>query len=90
MTSTKLMAAVAAMALVAQPGFAAVRPSVVSLSPTAVSRMAAGTRLGTAVKRKGSDIAPIALIAIGIATAAGTGVGIAVATGAIGGKSTSP
>jgi len=86
------MAAAAVTALVAQSSLAAVLPSAAHLSQAAVSRMAAGTRIGTTAKRKGSDIAPVALVAIGIATAAGAGVGIAAATGAIGGgnKSTSP
>jgi hypothetical protein len=55
--------------------------------------MAAGARLGAMARRNRSDIAPLALVAIGIATAAGAGVGIAAATGAIGSdnkKSTSP
>ena len=94
MISTKWMAAMAVTALVAQSGVAEVRPSVARLSPGAVSRMAAGARIGGVTRRKGSDIVPVALVAIGIATAAGAGVGVAAATGAIGGgggsKSTSP
>lgn len=92
MLSTKWMAAVAATTLVAQSSVAEIRPSAAHLSPAAVSRMAAGTRIGTTTKRGRSDLAPLALVAIGIATAAGAGVGIAAATGAIGGgsKSTSP
>jgi len=93
MISTKWMAAMAATALVAQSGVAQVRPSVAKLSPGAVSQMAAGARVGSVARRKGSDIAPVALVAIGIATAAGAGVGVAAATGALGGggsKSTSP
>jgi hypothetical protein len=93
MTSTKWTAAAAITLLVAQSAIGAVRPSAARLSPATVSRMAAGTRIGTVARRQRSDILPAALVVVGIVAAAGAGVGVAAATGAIGGgkgKSTSP
>ena len=81
MKTTKLMAAAAVTALVAQSGVAAVRPSTVQLSPAAVSQMNAGARIGTTSKVRRSNLTSTgtALAVVGVAAA---GVGIAAAAGA--------
>ncbi len=82
MKTTKLMAAAAVTALVAQSGIAAVRPSTAQLSPATVSQMNAGARIGTTNARaRHSDLTGTgtALAVVGVAAA---GVGIAAAAGA--------
>lgn len=86
MKTTKLMAAAAVTALVAQSGVAAVRPSTVQLSPAAVSQMNAGARIGTtSTKARHSDLTGTGT-ALAVAGAAAVGVGIAAAAGAFDSK----
>lgn len=85
MKTTKLMAAVAAMALVAQSGVAAVRPSSARLLPAAMSQTKAGVRIGTA-KGKRSDVLQGAALALVVVAAGGAAAGAAAAAGAFDGN----